>query len=98
VEAIEQGWPIKSWRADLSRRLDVASTEFLYSDGRLCLRWRSYTALRLVDQLEALVKRYPILCRSKTALAETTGRVGPCSAKRLEQPRAAGGPYDLFVT
>jgi len=93
VEAIEQA----GYKAgeQISLALDVASTEF-YSDGRYAFGGGSYTAAEMVDQLEALVSRYPIVS-IEDGLAEDDWEGWALLSQRLGSRVQLVGD-DLFVT
>jgi len=93
VEAIEKA----GYKAgeQISLALDVASTEF-YSEGRYAFGGGSYTASEMVDQLEALVSRYPIVS-IEDGLAEDDWEGWALLSQRLGSRVQLVGD-DLFVT
>lgn len=79
----------------ISLALDVASTEF-FKDGRYAYGGGSYTSAELVDQLEALVNRYPIVS-IEDGLAEDDWDGWTLLTQRLGGRVQLVGD-DLFVT
>jgi enolase len=79
----------------ISLALDVASTEF-YRDGRYAFGGGSYTAAEMIDQLEALVNRYPIVS-IEDGLAEDDWEGWALLTQRLGSRLQLVGD-DLFVT
>jgi enolase len=79
----------------ISLALDVASTEF-YKDGRYGFGGGSYSAAEMVDQLEALVSRYPIVS-IEDGLAEDDWAGWALLTQRLGSRVQLVGD-DLFVT
>ncbi|MCP9850032.1 phosphopyruvate hydratase [Cyanobium sp. Morenito 9A2] len=79
----------------ISLALDVASTEF-YKDGRYAFGGGSYTSAELVDQLEAMVSRYPIVS-IEDGLAEDDWEGWALLTQRLGSRVQLVGD-DLFVT
>ncbi|MCP9916390.1 phosphopyruvate hydratase [Cyanobium sp. ATX 6F1] len=79
----------------ISLALDVASTEF-FKDGRYAFGGGSYTSAELVDQLEAMVSRYPIVS-IEDGLAEDDWEGWALLTERLGSRVQLVGD-DLFVT
>ncbi len=79
----------------ISLALDVASTEF-FSGGRYAFGGGSYTAAEMVDQLAALVSRYPIVS-IEDGLAEDDWEGWALLTERLGGRVQLVGD-DLFVT
>ncbi len=79
----------------ISLALDVASTEF-FKDGRYAFGGGSYTSAELVDQLEAMVSRYPIVS-IEDGLAEDDWEGWALLTQRLGSRVQLVGD-DLFVT
>jgi enolase len=93
VEAIEKAGYKPGDQISLA--LDVASTEF-YKDGRYAFGGGSYSAAEMVDQLEALVSRYPIVS-IEDGLAEDDWAGWALLTQRLGSRVQLVGD-DLFVT
>jgi enolase len=79
----------------ISLALDVASTEF-FKDGRYAFGGGSYTSAEMVDQLETLVNRYPIVS-IEDGLAEDDWAGWTLLTQRLGGRVQLVGD-DLFVT
>jgi enolase len=79
----------------ISLALDVASTEF-YSDGRYAFSGGSYSSAEMVDQLEQLVNRFPIIS-IEDGLAEDDWDGWALLTERLGKRVQLVGD-DLFVT
>ena len=79
----------------ISLALDVASTEF-YSDGRYAFSGGSYSSAEMVDQLEQLVNRFPIIS-IEDGLAEDDWDGWALMTERLGKRVQLVGD-DLFVT
>ena len=79
----------------ISLALDVASTEF-YSDGRYAFSSGSYSSAEMVDQLEQLVNRFPIIS-IEDGLAEDDWDGWALLTERLGKRVQLVGD-DLFVT
>lgn len=79
----------------ISLALDVASSEF-FKDGRYAFGGGSYTSAELVDQLEAMVSRYPIVS-IEDGLAEDDWEGWALITQRLGSRVQLVGD-DLFVT
>jgi len=80
---------------EISLALDVASTEF-YKDGRYAFGGGSYSSAEMVDQLAALVSRYPIVS-IEDGLAEDDWEGWSLLTQRLGATVQLVGD-DLFVT
>ena len=93
VQAIEQAGYKPGEQISLA--LDVASTEF-YKDGLYAFGGGSYSAAAMVDQLETLVSRYPIVS-IEDGLAEDDWEGWALLTQRLGSRVQLVGD-DLFVT
>ena len=80
---------------EISLALDVASTEF-YRDGRYAFGGGSYSSAEMVDQLAALVSRYPIVS-IEDGLAEDDWEGWSLLTQKLGSTVQLVGD-DLFVT
>ncbi|KGG29064.1 MULTISPECIES: phosphopyruvate hydratase [unclassified Prochlorococcus] len=80
---------------DISLALDVASTEF-YKDGCYAFGGGSYTSTEMVNQLEKLVDRYPIIS-IEDGLAEDDWQGWALLTKKLGKRIQLIGD-DIFVT
>ena len=80
---------------EISLALDVASTEF-YKDGRYAFGGGSYSSAEMVDQLAALVSRYPIVS-IEDGLAEDDWEGWSLLTQKLGSTVQLVGD-DLFVT
>ena len=80
---------------DISLALDVASTEF-YKDGCYAFGGGSYTSIEMVNELEKLVDRYPIIS-IEDGLAEDDWQGWALLTKKLGKRIQLIGD-DIFVT
>lgn len=80
---------------EISLALDVASTEF-YKDGRYAFGGGSFSSVEMVDQLAALVSRYPIVS-IEDGLAEDDWEGWSLLTQKLGSTVQLVGD-DLFVT